>query len=114
MKDFVEKLIERLGELKNETESEMNLLLDREYLLPCSMNQIDMEEYRVSTFEETIEIVKQLAEEYENDFCEWKFTKSVADGVYIFSSGCNHKRFSDLNGFEYCPYCGKKIKVVQK
>ena len=52
-----------------------------------------------------------LAEEYNNDFCEWKFMKTVV--AYFYSSGCNHKRFSDLHGFEFCPYCGKKIKVVK-
>ncbi len=65
MTEFVKKLIEKLEERKNKTQSDMNLLLDGEYLLPCSMNQIDMEEYRCSTFEEVIGIVNELAEEYQ-------------------------------------------------
>ena len=59
------------------------------------------------------EIVNELAEEFANDCCKWKFTKSIVDGGYFYNSGCNHKRFSDLHGFEFCPYCGKKIKVVK-
>ena len=78
MNEFVKKLIERLEKSKNETESEMNLLLDREYLLPCSMNQIDMEEYRVSTFEDAISIVNELAEEYKHKYVSIEVYKQVA------------------------------------
>ena len=41
-----------------------------------------------------------------DDVCEWKHSGNV----YI---SCNHKRFTDLHSFDYCPYCGKKIKVVE-
>lgn len=41
-----------------------------------------------------------------DDVCEWKYSGNV------FIS-CNYKRFTDLHSFEYCPYCGKKIKVVE-
>ncbi len=109
MKEFVEKLISRLEELKNETESEMNLLLDREYLLPCSMNQIDMEEYRVSTFEDAISIVKQLAAEYNNgwipcserlpdDFMSMEYLTTVKGRFYSeinYYCVVNHKWYSN-------------------
>lgn len=59
-----------------------------------------------------IEIVKQVAEECNNDFCEWKI-----DGVYL---RCQHDTELVITCLEeegyrykYCPVCGKKIKVVE-
>lgn len=71
-------------------------------------------------YEEAIEIVNQVADEYVpeinvgeiEEFCEWKI-----DGVYLH---CQHDMkivISCLEDEEYrynfCPYCGKKIKVVE-
>lgn len=119
MKQFIDKLI---GRLEEESDYEP---IDYDC---CDISCTD-EQHFIAT-DKAIEIVNQLAEEHKddiqtidvsellgeqeqvNDFCEWKFTKSVADGGYFYSSGCNHKRFSDLHSFEFCPYCGKKIKVA--
>jgi hypothetical protein len=84
-----EKLIERLEEEKSDWNCDYNVPINK-----------------------AIEIVKDLASEHNNDFCEWKFVKSVSDGGYFYSSGCSHKRFSDLHSFEFCPYCGKEIKII--
>ena len=59
---------------------------------------------RVSAFSRAIEIVKQGGV---SDDCEWKMDNVGA------SIGCR----SDLHhtgyvNYTYCPYCGKKIKVV--
>lgn len=73
-----------------------------------------VEEFRKASWEETdistviyiddaIEIVKQGG--VADDVCEWKYSGNV------FIS-CNYKRFTDLHSFDYCPYCGNKIKVV--
>ena len=51
-------------------------------------------------------IILRKYEENKDDVCEWKYSGNV----YI---SCNYKRFTDLHSFEYCPYCGKKIKVVE-
>lgn len=57
-----------------------------------------------------MEIVDQLAEEYNNDFCEWKqedeegFSNCRFDYQEIISD--------EVSGFVYCPYCGKKIKIA--
>ena len=65
-----------------------------------------------------IEIVNQLAEDYNNDFCEWKFETT---GIVWHCNGCetynlpyamNLRIIAD--DFECkCPHCGKKIKVVE-
>ena len=58
-----------------------------------------------------IEIVKQG--DVSDDFCEWKYN----DSEYYFESSCDHLHIfmSDgpkENAYEFCPYCGKKIKLV--
>lgn len=101
MKKFIEKLIGRLEEEKR---------IAYEYE---SSSQYEATQRDVVDYEDIIEIVKELAEEFDGDFCEWKFAKSIVDSAYFYSSGCNHKRFSDLHSFEFCPYCGKEIKVAK-
>ena len=50
----------------------------------------------------------QKAEEYKQEVCEWK-----EDGVYYHT--CKGQKYicGTVDEFEYCPYCGKKIKVVE-
>ena len=103
MKEFVEKLIERLEESVSFTEmARMESRVGKKQTIGFGLG-----------VRSAVKIVKDLASEHNNDFCEWKFVKSVADGGYFYSSGCSHKRFSDLHSFEFCPYCRKKIKVVK-
>ena len=96
MKEFIEKLIGRLEEERKKYTSEYGL--------------IDIQVQEV--FVNVRKIVKELAEEYNNDFCEWQpnkqfnwFLKSPHEGVGITQE---EKGF-----FEFCPCCGKKIKVVE-
>ena len=56
--------------------------------------------------EDAIEIVKQGG--VSDDVCEWKQDKTFV-GMYKNCSGY----VTYLKGFKYCPYCGKKIKVVE-
>jgi hypothetical protein len=97
MKEFVEKLIGRL-------EEESELLLGGFGRVHYSVRAIQVHKVK--------EIVKQLAEEYNNGFCEWKL-----DGVYLM---CQHKTELFVSCLEdkkyrykYCPICGKKIKAVE-
>lgn len=64
--------------------------------------------------EDCFEIVNQLAEEYDNDVCEWKQHEREID-VYFTECGQAHI-FVDGNPEEnnhvFCPYCGKKIKIA--
>lgn len=90
MKEFIEKLIGRLEEQKSDWNYDYNVPIN-----------------------DAIEIVNQLAEEYNNDFCEWKL-----DGVYLM---CQHKTElfvscleDEKHRYKYCPICGKKIKVVSR
>lgn len=100
MKEFIEKLIGRLEE------KVVNRTFDE------SIKTKNL------AYKEAIEIVNQLAEEYNNDFCEWKFETT---GIVWHCNGCetynlpyamNLRIIAD--DFECkCPHCGKKIKVVE-
>ena len=63
---------------------------------------------RVSAFSRAIEIVKQGGVSY--DVCEWK----VKSNYYV--TECSHDTdvmYGLKQDFKFCPYCGKKIKVVE-
>lgn len=74
------------------------------------MENMDMKSYG---FKEAIEIVKQGRES--DDVCEWESDYKFISDKYKRVTGCGHE-FYDLHHavpFKYCPYCGKKIKVVE-
>lgn len=59
--------------------------------------------------------INQVAEEYDNDFCEWKSDFNWFSGKCKHETSCGYT-FYDLKHaepFKVCPYCGKKIKVVE-
>lgn len=89
MKELIEKLIGRLEELQKISK--------------------EQETYgRYTAYSNAIRIVNQLAEEYNNDFCEWKKKNS---NEYV----CNvHAEIHDSRVLDWCvcPYCGKKIKIA--
>lgn len=110
MKEFIEKLIGRLEEISVE-----NTCSDCPYKAKCDEVQEHINDETTDLCGATIkalsiEIVNQLAEEYNNDFCEWKqedeegFSNCRFDYQEIISD--------EVSGFVYCPYCGKKIKIA--
>ena len=64
------------------------------------------EEFSI-TRNELIEIVKQFG--ISDDVCEWK-QDNMFEAVYRVCGGFSTTVYQ--KDFEYCPYCGKKIKVV--
>ena len=66
---------------------------------------------------EAIEIVKQGG--ISDDICEWKYTKEIMDNAE-FKVGCNQNALKkgtvpnnfSYHDFKYCPYCGRRIKIV--
>ena len=59
-----------------------------------------------------IEIVKQGGAD--DDVCEWKYNNSE----YYWESSCEHLHIfmsdgPEENEYDFCPYCGKNIKVVE-
>ena len=62
---------------------------------------------RVSAFSRAIEIVKQGS--VSNDVCELRLLKGYK---FLYETNCGYV-FDMQDGFKHCPYCGKKIKVVE-
>lgn len=54
--------------------------------------------------------VAEIEENHSNDFCEWK-EKSVG-GIELVREPHRMKLFHIEEERKFCPYCGKKIKVV--
>lgn len=65
------------------------------------------EEFSI-TRNELIEIVKQGG--VSDDVCEWK-QDNMCEKVYRVCGGCFTSAYQ--KDFKFCPYCGKKIKVVE-
>lgn len=66
----------------------------------------------IEELEKAIEIIKQS--DVSDDVCEYRITDKM---VY---ASCNNKQiasafcwFNECGDYKYCPYCGKKIKVVE-
>ena len=65
-------------------------------------------------------IIRKYEENKADDVCEWKYTKEIMDNAE-FKVGCNQNALKrgivpnnfSYHDFKYCPYCGKKIKVVE-
>ena len=90
MKNFIEKLIEKLEEVRKNT-------------LTASVRW---------AYDKAIKIVNQLAEEYNNDFCEWEKV-NVQVGLPFYKSCKRAMPYNMNDDKQYCPFCGKKIKVVE-
>ena len=54
-------------------------------------------------------ILRKYEENKSNDVCEWK---KCSNPSYPWRVGCEVDLISNKQG-DYCPYCGKKIKVVE-
>lgn len=97
MNEFIEKLIGRLEEEENDAK--------------CRWDDDDYYVGQANAYEHTIAIVNTLAEEYNNDFCEWK--KVVIDSTELIREPHRMYLFKESDDkWEYCPYCGKKIKIA--
>ena len=62
--------------------------------------------------EKIIEIVKQGG--VSDDVCEWRLCDEEAN---VYDTSCRNPHIliegtPKENNYEYCPYCGKKIKIV--
>ena len=67
---------------------------------------------KIDILNKAIEIVKQSG--VSDDVCEWKYN----DTEYYWESSCEHLHIFMSDGpkeneYSFCPYCGKKIKVVE-
>lgn len=96
MKDFAEKLIKRLDKIT---------VLIR----PVGWSR----KIEVVETKAVIEIINEIAGEYDNDFCEWfKYDYRTITPKHHDAENPYWRIPENLDKLKYCPYCGKKIKVL--
>ena len=66
-----------------------------------------------NTLDKSIEIVKHGG--VSDDFCDWRLCDEEAN---VYDTSCRNPHIliegtPKENNYEYCPYCGKKIKAVE-
>ena len=94
---------------------ELEKLADENYKAYCiAFNSDDRAEYDAYT--NAIEIVKHGG--VSDDVCEWNGEKSRLVTFTRFTTDCGDNidlqtNSELLKAFRYCPFCGKKIKVVE-
>ena len=94
----VDKVVEQLNKIKKYNLNLTDMMLDI---------QRNGTNRHFICLEDAIEIVRQGG--VFNDVCEWKKSKDYPFDWFVGCDGCevNHKQG------DYCPRCGKKIKVVE-
>ena len=80
----------------------------------CNKEKCDAKELcRICVVDDAIEIVKQGG--VSDDVCEWRLCDEEAN---VYDTSCRNPHIliegtPKENNYEYCPYCGKNIKVVE-
>ena len=81
----------------------------KKYVTPYGNN--GYKDTKAISIHKAIEIVKQSV--ISDDVCKWKYN----DTEYYWESSCDHLHIFMSDGpkeneYDFCPYCGKKIKIV--
>ena len=102
----VDKVIKELEKIKG-------LACDGKSCSECEYTSDCLEGERSEevAIDKAIEIVEQGG--VSDDVCEWKYN----DSEYYFESSCKHLHIFMSDGpkeneYRFCPYCGKKIRIV--
>ena len=94
----IDKVVEELEQKKEEVQRMRNTCVALSDLEVCDIENV--------TYERAIEIVKRGG--VSDDVCELRLLNGYK---FLHETSCGDV-FDMQNGFKYCPYCGKKIKVV--
>ena len=100
MKEAFEKILERLDEELRKSEERYYRYLD-DSNLPCMFDKSDIEEKRVDTIKEMLEIVHEVAEEYNGGWipCSERLPENIDFVLYTHKDGevdiCSIEYFYD-------------------
>ena len=94
----IDKVVEELEQKKEEVQRMRNTCVALSDLEVCDIENV--------TYERSIEIVKHGG--VSDDVCEWH-----CDMYGRWHTKCHTLADNDPLEYTYCPYCGKKIKVVE-
>ena len=83
----------------------------KKYITPYGNN--GYRDVKAISIHKAIEIVKQGG--VSDDVCEWRLCDEEAN---VYDTSCRNSHIliegtPKENNYEYCPYCGKKIKAVE-
>ena len=95
----IDKVVEELGQKKEEVQRMRNTCVALSDLEVCDIENV--------TYERAIEIVKQGGAS--NDVCECRLLNGYK---FLHKTSCDNV-FDMERDFKFCPYCGKKIKVME-
>ena len=98
----VEKVVEELEQKKEEVQRMRNTCVALSDLEVCDIENV--------TYKRAIEIVKHGG--VSDDVCEWKSTQINNEWKPSCEPNSTYNVFG-VAWFKRCPYCGKKIKVVE-
>ena len=109
----INKVVEELEELKNKDICDY---LDCDVCLYYKKCGVETNQSNNLKWDKAIEIVKQSG--VSDDFCEWNGELSRLVTFTRFTTNCGDNidlqtNSELLKAFRYCPFCGKKIKVVE-
>ena len=108
------KIISHCGSLEQalETFLRMNQIPQDSKLAFDLMEYVNLVE---QSNKEAVQALKSVLDDTYDDVCEWKLEDEEAN---LYLTGCQQRQLlfegtPKENGYRYCPYCGKKIKVVE-
>lgn len=108
------KIISHCGSLEQAIETFLRLnQIDRGAKLAVDlMEYVNLVE---QSNQEAVQALKSVLDGNHDDVCEWKLEDEEAN---LYLTGCQQRQLlfegtPKENGYRYCPYCGKKIKVVE-
>jgi hypothetical protein len=115
MKEFIDKLI---GRLEEEKQGKLNLYCDGLNFAMRTAKELAEEyerEHIVDLCNQICNKADEILQKSEEDVCYCQRDYSYISDKYKVQTRCGYT-FYDLHHakpFKYCPYCGKKIKVVE-
>lgn len=102
----MERLTERITNI--ETKEVLAYRLNRE--VDRLKATIKLGQYEdIGTVEELKSLREEVIKKTEDDFCKWEI-KSW--GLFPIMTSCENSLDTNYN-YKFCPYCGKKIKVIE-
>ena len=106
----IDKVVKELEELKNKDICDY---LDCDFCLYYKKCGVETDQSNNLKWDKAIEIVKHGG--VSDDVCEWRLCDEEAN---VYDTSCRNPHIliegtPKENNYEYCPYCGKKIKVVE-
>lgn len=118
------EIVNQLAEEYNNSNDSMEIQIAKNYakwLTKCGVNITEkwetataqayaLNEAYMRGMQDERDRFAELQEEYNNDFCEWKISEY---GDYWKPNCCDDVYYLlGVRKFEFCPYCGKKIKIA--